>query len=207
MAFKKLNETLQYRLTKSNLEQLTELQKTCVSKFKQGADFIAVGPESEGKTTAIVTGVIEKLRGPSEDDAPRAVIVVKDSEKMIEMEKLFQILAKRLELRIVTFHDKGQKVLNRIELYEGSDIVIGTAKRMHEMYLQNGLNMVATKLFIVDDAEFILDKGFKLQINRLMDSLEKCQFAVFDRTLGPKSKQLFSQKLKTYQVFDFNKEN
>jgi len=59
MSLKKFSEVLQTALTLAGFENQTEFQKKAISKYKEGKDFIGIGPEGCGKTTSIVTGVIQ----------------------------------------------------------------------------------------------------------------------------------------------------
>ena len=188
MSLKKFSEVLQTAMELAGFENQTEFQKKTISKYKEGKDFIGIGPDGCGKTTSIVTGVIQKLGDASDDDAPRAVIVVKDKESALELEAEFARLGRRTELRVVVTHDKGKKVHQRIDLYLGADIVIGTGKRLFEMYHQNGLNTGNVKIFVIDDAEEIFKAGLGMQINRLSESIQKCQYVVLNNKLTDRVK-------------------
>jgi superfamily II DNA/RNA helicase len=180
MSLKKYNEVLKTALIDAGFENQTEFQQKSIVKFKEGGDFIGVGPKGCGKTTAIVSGVLQRLEKATEDDAPRAVIIVLNKEKTLEIEAEFLRLSRRMDLRIVIAHDKGHKVQQRIALYVGSDIVIGTAKRLYEMYIHNGLNLAKVKMFIIDDAEAVLKAGFQTPILRLAESIQKSQCALIN---------------------------
>lgn len=180
MSLKKYNEVLQAAIIEAGFESQTEFQQKAISKFKEGKDFIGIGPNGCGKTTAIVTGVLQRLEKQSEDDAPRAVIIVTDKEKTVEMEAIFSRLGRRMDLITEIIHDKGHKVQQRNALYTGADIVIGTAKRLYEMYIANGLNLSKIKMLIIDDAEAILKAGLQTQILRLVESISKCQYIMIN---------------------------
>ena len=167
MSLKKYNEILQTAMIDAGFENQTEFQQKTISRIKEGKDFIAIGPKGCGKSTAIVSGVLQRLEKQSEDDAPRAIIIVTDKEKTLEMEAQFLKLGRRMDLLTVIAHDKGHKVQQRIALYVGADIVIGTAKRLYEMYIHNGLNLAKVKMLILDDAEAILKAGSQTDILRL----------------------------------------
>jgi ATP-dependent RNA helicase RhlE len=180
MSLKKYNEVLQTALIDAGFENQTEFQKISISKIKEGKDFIAVGPVGCGKSTAIVSGVLQRLEKQSEDDAPRAVIIVTDKAKTLEMEAIFAKLGRRMDLITEIIHDKGHKVQQRNALYTGADIVIGTAKRLCEMYIYNGLNLAKVKMIIIDDAEAILKSGVQTEILRLTESIKKCQYIMIN---------------------------
>ncbi|MBI1836806.1 MAG: DEAD/DEAH box helicase [Flavobacteriia bacterium] len=179
MSLKKYSEVLQTSMKLAGLDKPTQIQNLCFSKYKQGTDFMVLAPKGTGKSTSIVTGVIQRLEKATEDDAPRAIIYVADKERALEMEALFLKLARRTDLRVVVVYDKGIKVRQRIDLYLGSDIVIGTPKRIQEMYHQNGINIANVKLYIIDDAEEIMKQGYHTPINRIYESISKCQSIMY----------------------------
>lgn len=203
MSIQKLIPVLQDALTLHQLADLTPVQKESLSKFKQGADFIAIAPAGSGKSTAIVMGVIQRLEQPTEDDAPRAIIYVKDKDAAKEMEAAFLKIGRRTDLRIVVLHDKRQQVYQRIDLYEGSDVVIGTAKQIHEMYLQNGINLANVKLYIIDDVEEILKQPVHTEIIRVYESVPKCQTIAYANQETNKFEKIEEQIFKNPIWMDF----
>lgn len=207
MSLKKYNEVLQAAIIEAGFENQTEFQQKVISKFKEGKDFIGIGPNGCGKTTAIVTGVLQRLEKQSEDDAPRAVIIVTDKEKTLEMEAIFSRLGRRMDLITEIIHDKGHKVQQRNALYTGADIVIGTAKRLYEMYIANGLNLSKIKMLIIDDAEAILKAGLQTQILRLVESISKCQYIMINDQYTDrmkKSSELFMFQPHLLEITDEN---
>ncbi len=180
MSLKKYNEVLQTALIDAGFENQTEFQKIFISKIKEGKDFIGIGPNGAGKSTAIASGVLQRLDKQSKDDAPRAIVIVTDKVKTLEMEAIFARLGRRMDLITEIIHDKGHKVQQRNALYTGADIVIGTAKRLCEMYIYNGLNLAKVKTIIIDDAEAILKAGLQTEILRLSESINKCQYIMIN---------------------------
>ncbi len=203
MSLKKYNKVLQTAMIDAGFENQTEFQKISISKIKEGKDFIGIGPNGSGKSTSIVTGVLQRLEKQSEDDAPRAVIIVTDKEKTLEMEAVFAKLGRRMDLITEIIHDKGHKVQQRNALYTGADIVIGTAKRLYEMYIYNGLNLAKVKMIIIDDAEAILKAGSQTDILRLTESIKKCQYIMMNDKLTERMKnasELFMSFPSTFVV-------
>jgi superfamily II DNA/RNA helicase len=180
MSLKKYSEILQNALIDAGFENQTDFQKHCISKIKEGKDFIGIGPKGSGKSTSIASGVLQRLEKQSEDDAPRAIVIVTDKVKTLEMQAIFSRLGRHMDLITEIIHDKGHKVQQRNALYTGADIVIGTAKRLHEMYIYNGLNLAKVKMIILDDAEAILKAGLQTEIIRLTESINKCQYIMIN---------------------------
>jgi superfamily II DNA/RNA helicase len=71
--------------------------------------------------------------------------------------------------------EKGNKLQQRNDLFDGTEIIIGTPKRLYELYIQNGYNVGEISVFVVDDLDQQMKKGLNMQISRLTESLPKCQ--------------------------------
>ena len=101
MAFKKLSDTLKQALIEYGLQSLTEFQSKVITAIKGGRNTIIIAGEEKYKSTALAIGILQKVQEASADDAPRAIIIVENKEKALEMEALLNKLAKRTDLRIV----------------------------------------------------------------------------------------------------------
>uniref|UniRef100_UPI0040480C64 hypothetical protein n=1 Tax=Mariniflexile sp. TaxID=1979402 RepID=UPI0040480C64 len=84
MSFKKLLQSLKDNLKRQGIESPNALQKEILSKIKGGASLFVIAPKNSGKTTSIVISVINHLKEAFED-APRALIFVKDKQEALEL--------------------------------------------------------------------------------------------------------------------------
>ena len=99
MAFKKLNDTLKQALIEYSLQSLTEFQSKVITAIKGGRNTIVIAGEEKYKSTALAIGILQKVQVASEDDAPRAIIVVENKEKALEMEALLSKRKRKNEER------------------------------------------------------------------------------------------------------------
>ena len=77
-------------------------------------------------------------------------------------------------------HDKGNMVLERNNIFEGADILVGNTRRIHDLYIQNGFHVGKLNLLIIDDAADVLKDGTMAQfVQRLAESLPRCQRMIF----------------------------
>ena len=82
---------------------------------------------------------------------------------------------KELDLTLDLIIEKGQRVRQRNDLFFGTELIVGTPKRICEMYFQNGFNIGELKLFMLLDMNMILRQGHKGFVNRISESLPKCK--------------------------------
>jgi len=201
MFLEKLNKKLVVALTENGFNEPKELQLKCLSKINAGVDLIAIAPDNSGKSTLIAISVIHKLQYALED-APRAIIIVANKEKAIAMKEQFDVFSKETDLRSICVFEEGKIKDQSIEVYEGTDVVIGTGKRVYELYFNHSLNLNKLKLFIIDDAEQIIKNAWQAPIDRIGESLPKCQHLIFTHDFNHKIEKLVSKFMVAPQIIE-----
>ena len=190
MAFKKLNTHLLEKLESLGFHDPFPFQKEVISNIKAGNNIYGIGPKDSGKTTALIIGVLQKLNSEAFEDAPRALIVVKNSEAVAELEEAFKVYTRGTDLRVYGLNDERRIDIQRDDIYIGVDIVISTPRRLSKVYFQNGINLGQLKLFIIDDADFLKFGNYSTDLVRLSDSMSKCQYLVFAEAIDQKLERL-----------------
>lgn len=179
MSFKKLYPPLRERIQEFGITEPTPFQKSTMSKIKGGMNLIGIAPKGSGKSTGIILSVINKLKVQSEDDAPRAIVMVKDRESALELEAEFKKMLWGTDLLMCTIYEEQKIHVQQDELYEGVDIVITTSKRLSKLYFLNSINLNKLEIFFVDDAELLFISPAIAEMVRLSQSLKKCQYVLF----------------------------
>ncbi len=203
MFLKRLIEPLNIALEEEGYKEPTKVQKNTIAKIKSGADLLCVADTNSGKTTAIVIGVIQKLKQAFED-VPRALIVVPDEEKAIKMKELFDIFGKYTNLRVFPAFEKQDINKLRDNIYFGSDVVIGSAKRLNELYSHNGLNLNNLKMLIIDDTDILLRHQVMAQLDRLADSVPTCQHILFTNKLTDRIERFADIYMNIFDIMDLS---
>ena len=183
MKLKKINENLQQALIEFGLTEANELQQETFSTLKSGADCIIIAPKGSGKSTTIVLNVIQQLKEEGEE-SPRALVIVEDKTKVLEMEDLFEKLGKYTDLRVYGVHDKGDMEYDKNYISSGIDVLIGTPNKLSEMFTTAGYNVNRLKMFIIDDADPILKLRHETKIMRISNSINKTQRIIFSEQLS-----------------------
>lgn len=178
MKLKKINENLQLALQENGLIEANELQLETFSTLKSGADCIIIAPEGSGKSTTIVLNVIQQLVSEGEE-SPRALIIVADKTKVLEMEALFEKFGNYTDLRVYGVHDKGDMEYDKNYISTGIDVLIGTPNKLNEMFTTAGYNVNRLKMFVLDDADPILKLRHETKIMRISNSINKTQRIIF----------------------------
>jgi ATP-dependent RNA helicase RhlE len=182
MNLKKINENLHKALIENDLTEANELQYESFSTIKSGADCILISPKRTGKTTTIVLNVIQQLIEAVEE-SPRALIIVEDKAKVLEVEELFEKFGNHTNLRVYGVHDKSDLEYDKNYISTGIDVLIGTPNRLSDMFSTAGYNVNRLKMFILDDADAILKLRHETKIMRISNSITKTQRLVFSEIL------------------------
>lgn len=202
MKLKKINENLQENLIENGLLEANDIQKETFSTLKSGVDCIIVAPKGSGKTTTIVINVIQKLAG-SIEESPRALIVVEDKAKVLEMVALFEKYGKNSGLEVFGVHEKGDMDYDKNYISTGIDILIGTPAKLNDMFTTAGYNVNRLKMFILDDADPILKLRNETKIMRISNSVAKTQRVIFTEQLTERVEILADKMLLEPIEFDF----
>ena len=206
MKLKKINENLQKALIENSLIQANAIQSATFSTIKSGADCIVVAPEGSGKSTTIVLNVIQQLVGKGEE-SPRALIIVEDKAKVLEMETLFEKLGNYTNLRVYGVHDKGDTEYDKNYISTGIDVLIGTPNKLSDMFTTAGYNINRLRMFILDDADPILKLRHETKIMRISNSITKTQRIIFTEQLTERVEVLAHKMLVEPFVFEIEEEN
>lgn len=206
MKLKKINENLQENLIENGLTEANEMQKETFSTLKSGADCIIIAPNGSGKSTTIVINVIQKLAGTSEE-SPRALVIVEDKAKVLEMVALFEQYGKNSGLEVYGVHDKGDTDYDKNYISTGIDVLIGTPNKLNDLFSSAGYNVNRLRMLILDDADPILKLRHEIKIMRISNSIAKTQRIIFTDVLNERIEILADKMLVEPFEFDFEEED
>jgi len=202
MINEKLDILLLETLKENGFTESTELEHICIPKIKSGRDLLCIAPDESGKTTTIVVSVLQRLKA-SLDDNPRAIIVVQNKESALEMKAEFERLGEYTDLRIQTACDDEKINDQKDKIYMGSDVVIGTAKRLNQVYTLYALNLGVVKIFAIDNAEHVIRSINYAQIDRLSESMPKAQRVVFSTQLNEWIERFSNTFMNVQDIIEF----
>jgi ATP-dependent RNA helicase RhlE len=205
MKLKKLNEKLQEALIENGLTEANQMQKETFSTLKSGADCIIIAPKGGGKTTTIVINVIQQLVCEGEQ-SPRALIIVEDKAKVLEMEELFKKFGRYTNMTVYGVHDKGDMEYDKNFISGGIDVLIGTPNKLSEMFTMAGFNVNRLKMFILDDADPILRLRHETKIMRISNSINKTQRIIFSEQLTDRIDTLAEKMLVEPFLFEIEED-
>jgi superfamily II DNA/RNA helicase len=202
---KLLDVQLLESLEQHEITDFTELEQVCIPKLKSGHDLLCIAENGSGKTLSIVIGVLQQLKKPQGDN-PRAVIVVPDTERALEMKNTFQQLGKYANLRVHTACENEKIDDQKDRIYMGSDVVIGTQKRLTQVYSLYALNLSSVKIVAIDDAEEVIKSSNITQMVRLLNGPTKTQHVVFAGKMTEWIERIADETMNVQEVIEFDEE-
>ncbi len=190
MPFKKIKPEVVEALEQQDIVDPTPFQKAVLPKVRSGVNAFCIGEKGCGKTMALIIATLHKLEFKAKGDAPRAIILVETKAQALALKATFECFTRRSDLRIYAAYEEQTLDQQREEVYYGQDVLIVTPRRLNKLYLMNSLDLSQLKLYVLEDAEFAENGKYIAEINRIPESISKCQYLVFAKTLSPRLQRL-----------------
>jgi ATP-dependent RNA helicase RhlE len=205
MFLKKINPNLSLALEEAGLTEPNELQKETFSAIKSGADYVIAAPAKSGKTATIVINVIQRLEKEFEE-SPRALIMVQDKSKVLEVMELFKQFGNYTDLRVYGVYEQGDIDFDKNQISLGIDVIVGTPGRLNDMFTSAGFDVNQLKMFIVDDANEILKLRHDTRIMRMNYAITKTQRLFFTEEVTDRVEALADKVMIEPLFFEFDDE-
>lgn len=163
-------------------EKPSAIQQKAIMPILAGNDTIAQGQSGTGKTATFSISILQQIE--LKLNRTQALILAPTRELATQIRKVLAALGDFLH---VTSHAcvGGTLVRDDIRLLQhGIQVVVGTPGRVYDMINRQALNLQSMKLFVLDEADEMLSRGFKDQIYDIFQYLpEKVQVCLFSATM------------------------
>jgi len=170
----------------------TPIQEKSIPPLLKGRDLLGVAQTGTGKTAAFALPILHRLSKTCQKATPgrpNALILAPTRELAGQIADSFKVYGQRLHLRTsVVFGGvsvRGQaKALGR-----GAHILVATPGRLLDLMNQRHVRLDQVEVFILDEADRMLDMGFMPDVKKITAALPKLrQTGLFSATM-PKSIQ------------------
>lgn len=163
-------------------EKPSAIQQRAIMPILNGHDTIAQAQSGTGKTATFSISILQQIE--LKLNRTQALILAPTRELATQIRKVLAALGDFLN---VTSHAcvGGTLVRDDIRLLQqGIQVVVGTPGRVYDMINRQALNLKSMKLFVLDEADEMLSRGFKDQIYDIFQFLpEKVQVCLFSATM------------------------
>lgn len=165
--FKELNlkQELLEALRLMNFNNMTEVQEQAIPVVMEGKDVVVRAKTGSGKTGAFLVPILQSL---SARGFPQAIVIVPTRELALQVSSVAQKLGSRTRLRTVVVYGGASINIQVQALRRGADIIVGTPGRIIDLVERGALNLGRVSIFVLDEADMMLDMGFIEDIERIM---------------------------------------
>jgi len=188
-------------IEKMGFKRPTEIQEKAIPIIMEGKDLIAQAQTGTGKTAAFGIPIVEKVN--TRKKRIQAVVLVPTRELAIQVTKEIKDIGREKRLYALAIYG-GKSIKGQIDfLKKGKDVVIvGTPGRVRDLIERGVLDLSGVGIFVLDEADRMLDMGFVEDIEFIFDSTPKDkQTLMFSATIPPAIKKLAEKFLKPdYQM-------
>lgn len=190
MEFKDLgiNEKILQALTEQGYEKPTPIQEQAIPTLLKHNDLIGLAQTGTGKTAAFAVPTLQNLKEKAFDRNGkrkiRALVLTPTRELAIQIQENFEMYGKYMDLRsTVVFGGVAQRYQVKA-LRNGVDTLIATPGRLEDLMSQGYIDLSKIEIFILDEADRMLDMGFINDVKRIIKKLpKKKQTLLFSATM------------------------
>ncbi len=194
MSFEKLNlpDYLLKRVQAVGYEKPTPIQEQVIPIILEQHDVMAEAQTGTGKTAAFALPMIKmisELPPKKKKQSVLGVVLVPTRELAIQVNKAFLTYAQGTpkELKCMTLIGGDSIQQQAKDLRRGVDVVVATPGRLVELIEKRDIRLFEMKMLVLDEADKMLDLGFKQELTQLLDGVPKNrQTLLFSATMPPK---------------------
>ena len=192
----------------------TPIQTQAIPAVLSGGDLLAGAQTGTGKTAGFVLPMLQRLslEKPARDAKGRipirALILTPTRELAAQVEESVRIYGKHMHLSsMVMFGGVGmQPQIDKLR--KGVDILVATPGRLLDHHGQRTLDLSRVQIFVLDEADRMLDMGFIHDIKKVLAVLPaKKQSLLFSATFSDEIKPLADKLLNQPALIEVARRN
>ncbi len=178
-----LSKDVQRAVNDMGFEEATPIQSQAIPFIMEGRDIIGQAQTGTGKTASFGIPIIETTDAHSKKI--QALVLCPTRELAIQVsEELGELLKYKRSIRVIPIYG-GQSIDRQFRaLKQGVQIIIGTPGRVIDHINRGTINLSEIKIVVLDEADEMLDMGFRDDIEKILKSAPKeRQTVMFSATM------------------------
>ncbi|HWJ29463.1 MAG TPA: DEAD/DEAH box helicase, partial [Flavisolibacter sp.] len=200
MLFEQLGLTapLLKALQKEGYTTPTPIQAQTIPQALKGNDILGLAQTGTGKTAAFALPILQLLDQQQYKGYKhtRALILTPTRELAVQISESFQAYGRYTTIRQEVIFGGVSQHAQTIALRNGTDILIATPGRLLDLMNQGYVHLDYLELFVLDEADRMLDMGFIHDVRKVVKALPKQkQTMLFSATMPPQIAQLVASLL------------
>ena len=185
-----LIEPLQRALASKGYDTPTPIQAQSIQPLLDGRDLCGIAQTGTGKTAAFALPSLQhlaKANKPRPQQGCRMLVLAPTRELASQIADSFVAYGKNLKLTVQTVF--GGVPINRQirQLQAGVDVLVATPGRLLDLIDQRALHLRNVEIFVLDEADQMLDLGFIHALKRVDQLLPKKRQSLFFSATMPKT--------------------
>ncbi|CAN2391457.1 piRNA biosynthetic process, partial [Pristimantis euphronides] len=208
-----LTETLTKNVNKAGYVKLTPIQKHSIPIVMAGRDLMACAQTGSGKTAAFLLPILAHMMKSGVASSqfkdlqePEAIIVAPTRELINQIYMDARKFAHGTMIRPVVIYGGTQTSHSLRQIFQGCNVLCATPGRLLDVIRKQKIGLTKVKYLVLDEADRMLDMGFKGDIDNLLNSpgmagKEERQTLMFSATFPAEIQSLAKEILKPDYLF------
>lgn len=176
----------------------TPIQQKAIPVLLEGKDLLGCAQTGTGKTAAFALPILQNLSVWKKNvvaRSPRVLVLAPTRELAIQIEENFRAYSKYLPIRSAVIFG-GVNQHHQVKAIErGLDVLIATPGRLLDLVQQRFLNLNLIEIFVLDEADRMLDMGFIHDIKKLLKILPAKRQNLFFSATMPREIEILSREI------------
>jgi ATP-dependent RNA helicase RhlE len=173
-----VSEAVCRALAERGIKTPFQIQALVIPEALQGGDVLAKSPTGSGKTLAFAIPIVER----GGEGRPFALVLVPTRELCVQVTEEFALVAQG-RLKVASVYG-GVPLKAQAREAKTADVIVATPGRLQDLVDRNLITLDAVRTLVLDEADRMLDMGFKPQVDKLVRRLDdRRQTMFFSATL------------------------
>jgi len=171
-----LNASILAALTSKGYSEPTPIQAQAIPGVMAGRDLLGIAQTGTGKTAAFALPILHRLaadRRPAPKRGCRALVLSPTRELATQIAEQFKMYGAQLGFSVATIFGGVGHGPQRQALARGVDIVVAAPGRLLDHLGERDADLSKVEIFVLDEADQMLDMGFIDPIRRIVRHLPK----------------------------------
>ena len=186
-------------LKEKNYSEPTPIQEKAIPLVIEGKDVLGVAQTGTGKTAAFSIPIIQHIYGRIKNEKShtklRALIVTPTRELAIQIDENIKEYSKHTKIYHTVIFGGVKQGKQVSELRCGIDILVATPGRLLDLMQQGFISLKDIEMFVLDEADRMLDMGFINDIRKLLKVLPRDRQSLFFSATMPPNIVALSQDI------------
>ena len=161
-------------LAERDIHEPFAIQEQVLRDAIMGSDILAKAPTGSGKTLGFVIPIVEQLDGRAQPASALVLVPTRELASQVAME--FAAIAP--DLKIATVYG-GVPLRDQAKRARGAHVLVATPGRLNDLLERKAVSLEGTRILVLDEADRMLDMGFKPQVDRIVRRLPSTRQTMF----------------------------